>query len=151
MLPLTPRPRLRVLVVDDDPGVRSVCGTLLDVLGCDVLQVPGGRPALDLLVRDDEPCDVVLLDLEMPGVGGDEVLRVLRRARPDVRVTMISGRPNADLARFLNMGAHAILEKPFRLRELDQALEAALEAPRPLSLCADERGALRVLGLPAHP
>ena len=146
MLPLLPRPRARVLVVDDDSGVRSVCATLLEVLGCDVLQAASGKEALDVLVLRAEPCDLVLLDLEMPGMHGNEVLRVLRRARPDVRVTMMSGRPGADLERFLAMGATAILEKPFRLRELDRMMKSALATPRALSLCADERGGLRVPG-----
>ena len=149
MPPLTSQPRLCVLVVDDDPGVRSVCATLLQVLGCEVLEADGARQALDLLVRDEEPCDLVLLDLEMPGMRGDELLRVLRRARPELRVVMMSGRPNAKLSRFLSMGAHAVLEKPFRLRDLDRALEGALHAPQPLSLCADERGALRLTSVPA--
>jgi CheY-like chemotaxis protein len=146
MLPLLPRPRTRVLVVDDDLGVRSVCATLLSVLGCDVLEAAHGKEALDLLVRDAEPCDVVLLDLEMPGMHGSEVLRFLRRARPDVRVAMMSGRPGADLARFLAMGASALLEKPFRLMDLDRVLKGALRNPGNLSLCMDERGALRIAG-----
>ena len=146
MLPLLPRPRTRVLVVDDDPGVRSVCATLLEVLGCDVLEAASGQQALDALVLHRESCNLVLLDLEMPGMKGNEVLRVLRRARPDVRVTMMSGRPRADLQRFLAMGASAVLEKPVRLAELDRVLKGASTRPQALSLCADERGALRVPG-----
>jgi DNA-binding response OmpR family regulator len=144
MLPILPRPRARVLVVDDDPGVLSVCTLLLQALGCEVRGVPSGKAALDALLVEEEACDVVLLDLEMPGMHGDEVLRVLRRARPDVRVTMMSGRPGVDLERFLAMGACAILAKPFRLGELDAALKGALSAPRQPGLCADERGRLRL-------
>jgi DNA-binding response OmpR family regulator len=149
MLPLLPRPRTRVLVVDDDSGVRSVCATLLSVLGCDVLEAASGKQALELLVLRAEPCDLVLLDLEMPGMHGSEVLRGLRRARPDVRVAMMSGRPGTELVRFMGQGASAILEKPFRLKVLDRVLKGALRNAGTLSLSLDERGALRIAGASA--
>jgi CheY-like chemotaxis protein len=145
MAQFSPRTRPRVLVVDDDPGVLSVCITLLQLLGCDVQAANSGREALDMLLLRDEPADLVLLDLQMPGTRGDEVLRVLRRARPELRVVMMSGRPNVQLERFLAMGADAVLSKPFRLLELDGVLHVALDRPRAhKSLCADERGVLRV-------
>jgi len=127
MLPPPQTPRANVLIVDDDAGVRDVCTTMLHVLGYEAREVRGGEQAMAAL-EGDPSVSLVLLDLQMPHMGGDEVLRALKRTRPDLRVLMMSGRPRGDLSQFLASGADAVLKKPFGLSELNQSVDAALNA-----------------------
>ena len=72
---------------------------------------------------------LALVDMELPGAQDGTLLRALKREQPGLRVLLMSGRPRSDLKRFLQTGADAVLEKPFRLGELDQSLDVALASP----------------------
>ena len=128
MLPPPPAPRANVLVVDDDAGVRDVCTTLLHVLGFRARDARDGHQALDSIASGQEPVELVLLDLTMPDMDGEAVLKQLRESRPDLRVLVMSGRPRDDLRAFLQQGASAVLRKPFGLSELGDSLESAFSA-----------------------
>jgi two-component system, OmpR family, KDP operon response regulator KdpE len=120
MLPSSPSSTARVLVVDDDAGVRDVCSTLLRALGYDAAVASSGDCALDAMnVREPQ---LMLLDLELPGMRGEDVLRAVKEQRPDVRVVVMSGRPGRDLSRALDEGADGVLRKPFKMSELEGAL-----------------------------
>jgi CheY-like chemotaxis protein len=139
MLPPPAQPRANVLIVDDDAGVRDVCTSLLHDLG---YQATGARDrdqalatlrsraqgAASTLADDGAQVALALVDLELPGAQDGSLLRALRREQPGLRVLLMSGRPRSDLRRFLQTGADAVLEKPFRLGELDQSLDVALAA-----------------------
>lgn len=127
MLPPPQTPRANVLIVDDDAGVRDVCTTMLHVLGYEAHEVRGGEQAMAAL-DSDQSVKLVLLDLQMPNMDGEEVLRALKQKRPDLRVLMMSGRARGDLSQYLETGADAVLKKPFGLTELDESLGAALNA-----------------------
>ncbi len=118
--------RARVLVVDDDAGVRDVCSTLLHALGYDASVASDGARALDSM-RRREP-QLVLLDLELPGMRGEDVLRAVKAHQPDVRVLVMSGRPGRDLARALEKGADGVLRKPFKMSDLDHSVGALIRA-----------------------
>jgi len=113
-----------VLVVDDDAGVRDVCTIMLRALGYDATSASSGERALESVASGD--VEIVLMDLEMPRMKGDEVLRTLKQRRPAVRVVVMSGRPRADLRSYLDTGADAVIQKPFRLAELDLSVGSAL-------------------------
>lgn len=119
-------PRGHVLIVDDDAGVRDVCATLLQVLGYGSREVHDGEQALEALGQPGAGVELVLLDLQMPRMDGECVLRELKRNHPGLPVLLMSGRPRGDLAQFLSEGASAVLKKPFGLSELDNSLENAL-------------------------
>lgn len=127
---VTPQPtshRANVLVVDDDAGVRDVCTIMLKALGYDAKTASSGERALETLeTRASDDIGIVLLDLEMPRMKGDEVLRTLKQRRPALRVVVMSGRPRDDLRSYLATGADAVIQKPFRLAELDLSVGAAL-------------------------
>jgi two-component system KDP operon response regulator KdpE len=120
-------PLAQVLVVDDDAGVRDVCTTLLHVLGYSAREAKSGVHALASLKSGQQDVELVLLDLEMPEMRGDEVLSALKKQRPDVRVLLMSGRPRSDLHTYLRRGADAVLSKPFSMRELSDTLGEALK------------------------
>ena len=131
MLPPSALPLGHVLVVDDDAGVRAVCTTLLRALGYHAAEVSTGRKAIEALtndgVHDDaEAVQLVLLDLEMPGMHGGEVLRAVKQAHPSVRVLVMSGKPGRDLLPFLAHGADGVLQKPFGMNALSDSVGAAL-------------------------
>lgn len=124
MLPLSATPRSRVLVVDDDAGVRDVCTTLLHALGYDAAEASNGPKALESLQTDG--AQLVLLDLELTGMRGEDVLRAVKAHRPHVRVLVMSGKPGRDLASCLDKGADGVLRKPFKMSDLDRSVGALI-------------------------
>jgi len=126
MLPPPPSPRGHVLIVDDDAGVRDVCTSLLHALGYRAEVASSGSKAIETIAQDGTALQLVLLDLDMPGMSGEQVLRAVKASQPWLRVLMMSGSPRADLRRCLAAGADAVLQKPFGLRELDDSMLRAL-------------------------
>jgi signal transduction histidine kinase len=110
---------LRVLLVDDEDTIREVQRAMLERSGMDVLDVPCGRDALDLLKH--EQVDVVLLDVSMPGMTGWQVLAELRQTHPGLSVIICSGYSSAGGSG--HQQPDAFLPKPFRLGELLAAVE----------------------------
>jgi response regulator RpfG family c-di-GMP phosphodiesterase/serine/threonine protein kinase len=117
----------RVLVVDDEPGVRSFCTLTLRADGLDCDAAADGLAALEALAS--KPFDLVLLDLDMPVMDGRETLNRLRAlpAPPHLKVIMFSGRAaDADLAQTLGAGSDDYLVKPFGVVALRARVKAAL-------------------------
>jgi len=126
------RESFRVLVIDDDPGIRAYVEALGARRGWRTFVAAGGEEALGGL-GETRP-DVITLDLMLPGIDGLETLRRLKQVRPDLPVIMVSGQERlatVDLARAL--GASDFLRKPFAAEDLEAALRAALGLlpPRP--------------------
>ena len=114
-----------ILIVEDDPRVRNLLYDLFsDWHVCHV--AAAAEQALAYL--EDEPYDVVLTDISMPGLSGVELLSRVRQRHPDVPVIIISGiddREHAD--GLVELGAYEYLVKPFRLEELETSVARALE------------------------
>jgi CheY-like chemotaxis protein len=118
----TPRTR-GILVADDEWAVRAVLGVVLRGKGFALWLAADGHEALDLYRRGHEAIDVVLLDVRMPGWDGPQTLAALQEVNPQVRCCFMSG----DLGRYTeqglrDLGAAAVLQKPFRVAEIAQAL-----------------------------
>ncbi len=112
----------KVLLVDDDPSVRRSLARLLRIRGIEVHEAADG---LDALRAADsvQNLDLVLLDLIMPSFSGDKVLALLNATHPSLPVLMMSGYAKEDrIQRCLEAGALGFIAKPFRLKELRQAL-----------------------------
>ena len=119
----------RVLVVDDDPNVVEMLQDLLVDVGYLVKHALDGTEALRL-VPVFEP-DVVLLDLQLPGISGIEVLDRLRRDHPTVPVIIVTGNDDVEVARrTLRGGAFDYLSKPFTVEVLARVVAAAIAMPR---------------------
>jgi putative two-component system response regulator len=105
-------------VVDDDPRARLLERSLLESAGCECVEARDGLSALSAL--GVEPFDLVLLDLKLPDVDGYEVCRRIRQRPegPHVKVIMISGMGDEELAQSLPRGADDYLAKPFAPRQL---------------------------------
>jgi two-component system, OmpR family, KDP operon response regulator KdpE len=108
--------RGRVLVVDDDPQILRAIRTTLRAHGLEVLTAPNGETAIDVLTEAD--VDLVVLDLGLPGIQGDEVIRRVR-GWSDVPIIVLSVRESQDdkVAAF-DAGADDYVTKPFGIPEL---------------------------------
>jgi DNA-binding response OmpR family regulator len=118
-----------VLVVDDDEEMRSLMRRTLEFDGYYVAERDRATHVLKTL--REAPFDLVILDKEMPGLNGLDLLPMLRREFPQVPVlfvTAFGGRQVATTA--LRLGAATYLEKPFRLRQLRDAVDSLIGEPR---------------------
>jgi CheY-like chemotaxis protein len=120
---------MRILVIDDDDGLRKSMGMVLESLGHRVVLVSN---VVDGLARaEEERFDVAMTDMNMPGLDGLEAVKALRNIDPPIGIIAMSGgsiRSSAEdysvLA--LNMGAGVFLPKPFKRVDVAQAIEQAL-------------------------
>ena len=116
-------PRRTVLIIDDEEIVREPTKRLLERSGFDVLMAESGPTGLDVIAEQGASIDLVLLDLSMPTMSGDEVLVALRRLQPDIKVIIITGYATLDDE---VDGADSILQKPFAIAELLERINEIL-------------------------
>jgi CheY-like chemotaxis protein len=116
-----------VLVIDDeDPVLRFATG-MLATLGFDAVVAADGPRALEVFRRHRDQLTLVLLDLTVPGMDGDDLLSALERERPDLPVVLSSGYDGSDQdARFASRPVAGFLQKPYRLQEMRAILQDAL-------------------------
>jgi CheY-like chemotaxis protein len=108
-----------VLVVEDEPSIRTFTRRALESVGFQVREAGDGREGLDLYDQHSHEIVAVLLDLTMPHMDGTEVLAELRRLRLDLPVMVMSGYSEMELSmRFAGIGASGFIQKPFRPRDL---------------------------------
>ena len=118
-----------VLIVDDELSIRVSLRTILTGLGFGVVEAARGEEAI-ALVRTAR-FDVVLLDINMPGLGGVEVCRQVRRIAPILPVLMLTVQGSEDRkVEALDAGADDYITKPFQLRELIARIRAAVRRNR---------------------
>lgn len=119
----------RCLVVDDEPRLRQALTRLMQGEGFTCLEAGSGREALETLER--EPVALVLSDMRMPGMDGEELLRAIRARHPDVAVVMITAVAEVDVAvSCLAAGAMDYITKPFVFEEVRARVAQALEKRR---------------------
>jgi len=117
--------RKRILIVDDDSSVRVMLARVLSGEGYDALTAANGLDALSLAAT--EPFDLILLDLNMPGINGWETLERLRAKKlaPARSIIIITARPNQQAAARA-AGVEAVLEKPLDFPRLIQTVSHIL-------------------------
>jgi len=127
--------KARLLVVDDEPGVRTALMGVLRDEGHDVDAVDSGEACLDRLLRASY--DVILLDIWLPGIDGLATLERLRERQVDAAIVMISGHGNIESAvRAIKLGAFDFIEKPL---SLDKTVLVVNNALRQRHLEAENR------------
>jgi DNA-binding NtrC family response regulator len=115
----------RLLLVDDDAAFRQVMSGELRRLGFEVATAGSGEEALQKLAEQGR--DVVLLDLQLPGLGGLEVLKAVRAGSPDSEVIMLTGHGSIDTAiESIRAGAFDYVAKPCPLDEIEIRIQRAL-------------------------
>ena len=117
----------QVLVIDDDSGVRTAVRRQLEIFGFEVVAAGGGREALSML-GSHPGLRLVILDMTMPEMSGEETFRELRRVRPGVPVILSSGYNEIEATRrFVSKGLAGFLQKPFTTKDLARCIAAALD------------------------
>ena len=118
------RDHSRILVVDDDPGVRRFIVECLQMLGHEVSQAATGQDGLAML-ETDAP-DLLIVDFAMPGMNGIDVVQAVRRRWPNLSIILATGYANMEtVEKVMDLGQ--VLKKPFRIDDLDFAVRSALK------------------------
>ncbi|HZI41099.1 MAG TPA: PAS domain S-box protein [Gemmatimonadaceae bacterium] len=118
-----------VLLVEDEPSVRSIARRILERNRYMVLEAHDGRDALRVADQYKQPIQLLLTDMMMPELSGGDVWSALSKTRPELRVLYMSGYTNDDMVRrgLLDAGA-AFLQKPFTAADLTLAVRSVLDA-----------------------
>ena len=133
----------RILVIEDDEGLRKMLSVSLEGAGYAVTQAPDGKDGLASLRKT--PVDLVLTDLVMPGKEGLETILEIRRTQPHLKIIAMSGgsrtgmRDNLTMAK--NFGANLVFSKPFSLAVIMKAVADLLggspQVPRETVIAAE--------------
>ncbi len=118
--------RASILVVDDDERVRTFCREVLELQDFFVVEAENGAKALDILGKTS--FSLILSDVMMPDIGGLELASKVKDEYPDTFVILITGHGSIDIAKeAIQRGAFDFVTKPFKMVELNQTVERALE------------------------
>ncbi len=120
--------RERVLVAEDNDDMRDLIQEVLEDAGYETLVAANGRQALAHIERENEVIDLVITDVRMPEMAGDELLAKVRALRPEAPVIVITAFGSVEQAvEMVKAGAYQYLTKPFDNREMLRLVEEALE------------------------
>lgn len=119
--------KIKILVVDDEKLVRDTLKNMLEIGGYDVLLASNGEEAIKVYLENKEQIAMVLLDMTMPIMDGEETFRELRRINPNVKVLLSSGYNEKDiLERFIGKGLTGFIQKPFVLSSLLETIKSII-------------------------
>ena len=120
-----------LLVVEDEPGVRTLALSVLGGLGYRLLEAPDGAQALEIVEGlNSDKLDLVITDVVMPKMSGTDLAFWIHALRPDTRFLFISGYPNHQLDALDSLKSrHDFLRKPFSPKELAHKVRAMLDQP----------------------
>jgi len=110
-----------VVLVEDDPIVRMISGELLRDLNYEVVEAASGEEALGLM--KSQPADILITDLNLPGMSGDDLAQAARRLHPKIRIIFASG--DVSKAPVDKTNPAYLLRKPYDVRDLAKAMAAA--------------------------
>ena len=116
-----------VLLVDDEDMLRATTSRMLKNFGLSVIEACNGQECIDIFIQNNRDIDLVLLDIMMPGIGGDEVFMVINKINSGVPVIMVSGFVQKDRFERINKkGIAGFISKPFTLDELYSSIGRVL-------------------------
>jgi two-component system cell cycle sensor histidine kinase/response regulator CckA len=117
------------LVVDDEESVRALARVMLEKMGFSVISAADGREAVELFRQKADQIDLVLLDMTMPHLNGEETFREMRRIRSGVCTILSSGyNEQSATNRFAGKGLAGFIQKPYRYEGLRDVIQKAIEA-----------------------
>jgi CheY-like chemotaxis protein len=118
----------KILIVDDEEMVRTMAKLSLERSGFNVLTADSGRTAIDLVERHCREIQLVVLDISMPGMSGEEVLHELCKIRPDIRVVVSSGYSEAETITCLRgQRVSGFIQKPYTASWLVEQVKASIQ------------------------
>jgi PAS domain S-box-containing protein len=120
--------RRLILIIDDEEPVREAVTDILELEGLEALAAPNGAAGIELYRERQAEIDLVLLDLSMPGLSGEETFQRLREINPDVRVVLSSGYTQTEATqRFAEHGWVGFIQKPYDVQTLMAAVRRYLD------------------------
>lgn len=122
-------PKLKIIAIDDEVEFIDFIKNYFELRGYDITIAIRGTKGIEL-IKEKKP-DVVLMDLKMPGIDGDEVLSLLKSMNPSPKVIFVTAYDDGGKtkARLLKMGAYAYFDKPVSsLRKLEEAVNKAAQS-----------------------
>ncbi len=112
-----------MLLVDDEDLIRDLSAETLGLLGYTVLKAKDGIEGVSLYQQNKESIDLVILDLVMPNMEGNEVFRRIRAINPDAKVLLASGASmNGDAKELIKKGASGFLQKPYGIKAVSHKI-----------------------------
>jgi PAS domain S-box-containing protein len=117
---------LTILVVDDEQAIRDVAGTMLNGWGHSVLLATNGQEGVEVFRARADEIGLVLLDMTMPVLGGEQALRLLREVKRDIRVIASSGYSEEEARHRFGEGLAGFLQKPYSNSQLRDAVAAVV-------------------------
>jgi len=116
-----------VLVIDDEQMVRESMADILSEVGLHVLTAADGPTGIQLFCTHVQNLKLVLLDLSMPGMSGEEVFYQLRAIDPDIPILLVSGYSESEvMERFVSTGLAGFIQKPYTMDSLLQQVQVHL-------------------------
>jgi len=110
-----------ILIVDDEDLIRSMLDSFLSRQGYGVLQAKDGSEAKAII--EQQPPDLIFLDIQLPTTGGMEILKIVKTLNPDIPVIMISGNVSEAIAlETLKLGAFDYIRKPVDLNKVTETI-----------------------------
>jgi PAS domain S-box-containing protein len=119
-----------VLVVEDDENVRELACSFLTSLGYNILEAEDGLKAMEIINNDNtlEKIDLLLTDIVMPGMRGDELADRIKKMKPEIEIILTSGYTDSDIIQSGIMNEHYnFLPKPYTIKQMAKKVEKALE------------------------
>jgi CheY-like chemotaxis protein len=122
-----------ILVIDDEEMVQRTLKAALERYGYTVLAASGGREGIDILKEKQNGVSLVLLDMTMPGMSGEDTLKAIIAMRADVPVIATSGYNEMEALRRFGEGLSGFIQKPYTPRALAEKISGVLSGagPRP--------------------
>jgi CheY-like chemotaxis protein len=121
-----------ILLVEDEAALREITGEYLQSRGYNVLAAGSSLHALEICRTHDQPIDILLTDIVMPGIRGPELVKSALDMRPGMRVIYVSGYADRDMESVALESNAVFLRKPYSLADLGHKIRAAASEPRPM-------------------
>lgn len=117
-----------ILLVDDEEAILDVNREILQALGYTVMLARNGNEAVDVYQNHPGAIDLVLLDMIMPGMSGEETYTMLKTLNPEIKVILLSGYSiDGQAKKILESGCHAFIQKPFKIATLSGKIREILD------------------------
>ncbi len=118
----------KILIIDDDPMIRELWSDFLSKQGFVVLMAADGMKGVDLLRARPDEIELAVVDLVMPGIGGEETIRRLREIKPEIKVLGASGySANGQARNMVSMNVDGFIQKPTQMSDFIEIVRDVLE------------------------
>ena len=117
-----------IMVIDDEEPVREAVKDILELVQINVLQAENGQTGIDMYQQVGLDIELILLDLSMPGMSGEETFHILRQINPDIRILLSSGFNESEVtARLAGQHITGFIQKPYTLDTLINKVQQYLK------------------------